>query len=82
MWKGDDANGDDLTFDVSFRREGDVLYSGLSLTHANAQLLTLGAALACRRLPRWPWCGPMRAPPRWRLPFCTKPPRWRATWTV
>ncbi len=29
-------------------REGDVLYSGLSLTHANAQLLTLGAALACR----------------------------------
>ena len=26
----------------------DVLYSGLSLTHANAQLLTLGAALACR----------------------------------
>lgn len=31
-------------------REGDVLYSGLSLTHANAQLLTLGAALACRLL--------------------------------
>ncbi|HEY9209013.1 MAG TPA: AMP-binding protein [Acidovorax sp.] len=29
-------------------REGDVLYSGLSLTHANAQLITLGAALACR----------------------------------
>ncbi|HRP22005.1 MAG TPA: AMP-binding protein [Alicycliphilus sp.] len=29
-------------------REDDVLYSGLSLTHANAQLITLGAALACR----------------------------------
>jgi len=29
-------------------RQDDVLYSGLSLTHANAQLLTLGAALACR----------------------------------
>lgn len=29
-------------------RADDVLYSGLSLTHANAQLLTLGAALACR----------------------------------
>ncbi len=29
-------------------RDDDVLYSGLSLTHANAQLLTLGAALACR----------------------------------
>ncbi len=28
-------------------RQDDVLYSGLSLTHANAQLLTLGAALAC-----------------------------------
>ena len=26
----------------------DVLYSGLSLTHANAQLVTLGSALACR----------------------------------
>lgn len=29
-------------------RDDEVLYSGLSLTHANAQLLTLGAALACR----------------------------------
>ena len=29
-------------------REDDVLYSGLSLTHANAQLVTLGSALACR----------------------------------
>jgi len=29
-------------------RQDEVLYSGLSLTHANAQLLTLGAALACR----------------------------------
>lgn len=29
-------------------REDDVLYSGLSLTHANAQLITLGAALTCR----------------------------------
>lgn len=29
-------------------REDDRLYSGLSLTHANAQLITLGAALACR----------------------------------
>jgi crotonobetaine/carnitine-CoA ligase len=29
-------------------RADDELYSGLSLTHANAQLITLGAALACR----------------------------------
>jgi carnitine-CoA ligase len=29
-------------------RPDDKLYSGLSLTHANAQLITLGAALACR----------------------------------
>lgn len=29
-------------------RADDKLYSGLSLTHANAQLITLGAALACR----------------------------------
>lgn len=29
-------------------RDDDRLYSGLSLTHANAQLITLGAALACR----------------------------------
>jgi crotonobetaine/carnitine-CoA ligase len=29
-------------------RGDDKLYSGLSLTHANAQLITLGAALACR----------------------------------
>ena len=29
-------------------QQDEVLYSGLSLTHANAQLLTLGAALACR----------------------------------
>ncbi|MGO9172056.1 MAG: AMP-binding protein [Rhodomicrobium sp.] len=29
-------------------REDDKLYSGLSLTHANAQILTLGAALACK----------------------------------
>ena len=29
-------------------QQDDVLYSGLSLTHANAQILTLGAALACR----------------------------------
>jgi len=29
-------------------RADDVLYSGLSLTHANAQLVTLGSALACR----------------------------------
>lgn len=29
-------------------RPDDKLYSGLSLTHANAQVITLGAALACR----------------------------------
>lgn len=29
-------------------RQDDKLYSGLSLTHANAQAITLGAALACR----------------------------------
>jgi crotonobetaine/carnitine-CoA ligase len=29
-------------------RDDDKLYSGLSLTHANAQLITLGAALACK----------------------------------
>jgi crotonobetaine/carnitine-CoA ligase len=29
-------------------RADDKLYSGLSLTHANAQLITLGAALACK----------------------------------
>lgn len=29
-------------------RDDDKLYSGLSLTHANAQVLTLGAALACK----------------------------------
>ena len=29
-------------------RDDDILYSGLSLTHANAQILTLGAALACK----------------------------------
>lgn len=28
--------------------DDDTLYSGLSLTHANAQIITLGAALACR----------------------------------
>ena len=29
-------------------QDDDKLYSGLSLTHANAQLITLGAALACK----------------------------------
>lgn len=29
-------------------RDDDKLYSGLSLTHANAQIVTLGAALACK----------------------------------
>ncbi|MEP7116094.1 MAG: hypothetical protein ABI880_00825 [Acidobacteriota bacterium] len=30
VWKGDDANGDDLTFDVSFRREGDATWTVLA----------------------------------------------------
>lgn len=30
VWKGDDANGDDLTFDVSFRREGDTAWTALA----------------------------------------------------
>jgi hypothetical protein len=30
VWKGDDANGDDLTFDVSFRREGDTTWTALA----------------------------------------------------
>jgi hypothetical protein len=29
IWKGDDANGDDLTFDVAFRREGDTAWKPL-----------------------------------------------------
>ena len=37
-----------LTMRLFGYRPGDKLYSGLSLTHANAQLITLGAALACR----------------------------------
>ena len=30
VWKGDDANGDDLTFDVAFRREGDTAWTPLA----------------------------------------------------
>jgi crotonobetaine/carnitine-CoA ligase len=37
-----------LTMRLFSYRADDRLYSGLSLTHANAQLITLGAALACR----------------------------------
>lgn len=37
-----------LTMRLFGYQAGDRLYSGLSLTHANAQLITLGAALACR----------------------------------
>ena len=37
-----------LTMRLFGYQADDKLYSGLSLTHANAQLITLGAALACR----------------------------------
>lgn len=30
VWKGDDANGDDLTFEVSFRREGETAWTRLA----------------------------------------------------
>lgn len=30
VWKGDDANGDDLTYDVSYRREGDATWTLLA----------------------------------------------------
>ncbi len=30
VWKGDDANGDDLTFDVAYRREGDTAWTVLA----------------------------------------------------
>ncbi len=30
VWKGDDANGDDLTFDVAYRREGDTAWKTLA----------------------------------------------------
>lgn len=30
VWKGDDANGDELMFDVSFRREGDTAWTPLA----------------------------------------------------
>ena len=30
VWKGDDANGDDLTFDVAFRREGETGWTPLA----------------------------------------------------
>ena len=30
VWKGDDANGDDLVFGVAFRREGDASWTGLA----------------------------------------------------
>lgn len=30
VWKGDDANGDDLTFDVAYRREGETTWTTLA----------------------------------------------------
>ena len=30
VWKGDDANGDDLAYDVSYRREGDATWTALA----------------------------------------------------
>lgn len=30
VWKGDDANGDDLTYDIAFRREGDTQWTMLA----------------------------------------------------
>ena len=30
VWKGDDANGDELTFDVAFRREGETAWTALA----------------------------------------------------
>ena len=35
VWKGDDANGDDLTFDVSYRREGDTAWKTLATALAD-----------------------------------------------
>lgn len=35
VWKGDDANGDDLTFDVSFRREGETAWTPLATALAD-----------------------------------------------
>lgn len=31
VWKGDDANGDDLTFDVAYRREGETAWTPLAI---------------------------------------------------
>jgi hypothetical protein len=35
VWKGDDANGDDLTFDVGYRREGDTAWTPLATALAD-----------------------------------------------
>ena len=36
VWKGDDANGDDLTFDVAFRREGESSWTVLATKLSDA----------------------------------------------
>jgi len=36
VWKGDDANGDDLTFDVAFRREGEAAWTVLATKLSDA----------------------------------------------
>ncbi len=35
VWKGDDANGDDLTFDVAYRREGETAWKTLATALAD-----------------------------------------------
>ncbi len=35
VWKGDDANGDDLTFEVAYRREGDTAWTPLATALAD-----------------------------------------------
>ncbi len=36
VWKGDDANGDDLSYDVAFRREGESAWSALATRLSDA----------------------------------------------
>ncbi len=36
VWKGDDANGDDLTYDVAYRREGDATWTTLAVRLTDA----------------------------------------------
>ena len=36
VWKGDDANGDDLTYGVSYRREGDATWTALATSLTDA----------------------------------------------